>query len=206
MTRPVSDIAFTSSVKAVQEQMGSRSGYASMEQQGGWDNEVTPQLESFIADRDTFFLATANADGQPYIQHRGGPRGFLKAIDSRTIGFADFSGNRQYITVGNLIDNSKAFIFLMDFARRRRIKIWGRAEAVAFDVQQHAMFHDQDYGAEPERVILFHIEAWDMNCPKHITPRFTEEEVTDMVSRMQARIADLEAQLEAIQKNSDTST
>ena len=118
MTRPVSDIAFTPSVKAVQQRMGSRKGYASMERQGGWRSAVTPGLKAFLAERDTFFLATVNADGQPYIQHRGGPPGFLKALDQRTLGFADYSGNRQYITVGNLNDNPKAFIFLMDFANQ----------------------------------------------------------------------------------------
>ena len=125
MKRPVSDIAFTPSVKAIQVRMGSRKGYASMEQRGGWNDRVTPELATFIGERDTMFIATTNADGQPYIQHRGGPPGFLKVLDEHTLGFADFSGNRQYVTVGNLDDNPKAFIFLMDFANRRRIKIWG---------------------------------------------------------------------------------
>lgn len=193
MTVPVSDIAFTPSVKAVQERLGSRKGYAAMEQRGGWSNSVTTELAAFIAERDTFFIATVNADGQPYIQHRGGPPGFLKVIDERTLGFADFSGNRQYITIGNLNDNSKAFIFLMDFANRRRIKIWGRAEVVEDDQKLREKLYDPEYGSEPERMFLFHVDAWDVNCPKHIKPRFTEEEIGDTVAVLRARINELEA-------------
>lgn len=195
MNPPVSDIAFSPSVKAVQTRLGSRSGYASMEQRGGWNDRTTPDLAEFIAERDTFFLATVNAAGQPYIQHRGGPPGFLKVIDDRTLGFADFSGNRQYITVGNLNDSPKAFIFLMDFARRRRIKLWGRAEVVENDAELLKKLHDPSYGSEPERMILFHIDAWDVNCSQHIKPRFTEEEIGDSIAALRARIAELEAQV-----------
>lgn len=195
MKPPVSDIAFCPSVKAVQKRLGSRDGYASMEQRGGWSDRVTPELEAFIAERDTLFIATVNEAGQPYIQHRGGPPGFLKVIDDRTLGFADFSGNRQYITVGNLADNPKAFIFLMDFARRRRIKIWGRAEVVENDAVLLSKLHDPAYGSEPERMFLFHIDAWDVNCPQHIKPRFTEEEIEDSIAALRARIAELEAQV-----------
>ena len=176
MKRPVSDIAFTPSVKAVQERIGSRKGYASMEQRGGWNDVVSAELAEFISERDTMFIATVNRDGQPYIQHRGGPVGFLKVLDEHTLGFADFSGNRQYITVGNLDDNPKAFIFLMDFANRRRIKLWGRAEVVDNNAELREALYDPDYGSRPERVFLFHIDAWDVNCPQHIKPRFTEEE------------------------------
>ncbi len=193
MKRPVSDIAFTSSVKAVQERLGSRKGYASMEQRGGWNDVVTPDLAEFIAERDTMFIATANVDGQPYIQHRGGPPGFLKVLDEHTLGFADFPGNRQYITIGNLDDNPKAFIFLMDFANRRRIKIWGRAEVVENDVELLEKLHDPEYGSEPERMFLFHVNAWDVNCPQHIKPRFTEEEVGESMKALRDRIAQLEA-------------
>lgn len=195
MKRPVSDIAFTPSVKAVQQRLGSRKGYATLEQRGGWSDTVTSELASFIAQRDTFFIATANAEGQPYIQHRGGPPGFLKVIDQHTLGFADFSGNRQYITVGNLNDNPKAFIFLMDFANRRRVKIWGRAEVVDGDRALREKLYDPDYGSEPERMFLIHVEAWDVNCPKHIKPRFTEEEIRDSVAVLRARIEELEAQV-----------
>lgn len=188
----VSNIAFTPSVKAVQERLGSRKGYAAMEQRGGWNNTVTPELEAFIAERDTLFLATVNAAGQPYIQHRGGPIGFLRVLDQRTLGFADFSGNRQYITVGNLSDNPKAFIFLMDFANRRRVKIWGRAEVVDGNEKLRQVLHDPAYGSEPERMILFHIDAWDINCPKHIKPRFTEEEIGGTPAALHERIKQLE--------------
>ncbi len=193
MKHPVSDIAFTPSVKAVQVRLGSRKGYASMEQRGSWKKLVTPELAAFIGERDTMFIATTNADGQPYIQHRGGPPGFLKVLDEHTLGFADFSGNRQYITVGNLDDNPKAFIFLMDFANRRRIKIWGRAEVVDNDDELREKLHDPSYGSEPERMFLFHIDAWDVNCPQHIKPRFTEEEVGESMQALRHRIAKLEA-------------
>ena len=195
MKQPVSNIAFTPTVKAVQERLGSRKGYASMEQRGGWNDVVTPELATFIGERDTMFIATTNADGQPYIQHRGGPPGFLKVLDEHTLGFADFSGNRQYITVGNLDDNPKAFIFLMDFAKRRRIKIWGRAEIVETNDELREKLHDPDYGSEPERMFLFHIDAWDVNCPQHIKPRFTEEEVGESIQALRDRIAQLEAEV-----------
>ncbi len=195
MKHPVSDIAFTPSVKAVQERLGSRKGYASMEQRGGWNDHVTPELATFIGERDTMFIATTNTDGQPYIQHRGGPPGFLKVLDERTLGFADFSGNRQYITVGNLSDNPKAFIFLMDFANRRRIKIWGRAEVVENDAELQEKLRDPDYGSEPERMFLFHIDAWDVNCPQHIKPRFTEKEVGESIQVLRDRIAQLEEEV-----------
>ena len=195
MKQPVSDIAFTPSVKAAQERLGSRKGYASMEQRGGWNDVVTPELATFIGEQDTMFIATTNADGQPYIQHRGGPPGFLKIVDERTLGFADFSGNRQYITVGNLDDNPKAFIFLMDFANRRRIKIWGRAEVAAHNDELREKLHDESYGSEPERMFLFHIDAWDVNCPQHIKPRFTEEEIGESIQALRDRIAQLEAEV-----------
>ena len=193
MKGPISDIAFTPSVKAVQERLGSRKGYASMEQRGGWNNRITPELASFIGERDTLFIATSNADGQPYIQHRGGAPGFLKILDEHTLGFADFSGNRQYITVGNLNDNAKVFIFLIDFANRRRIKIWGRAEVVENDHELREKLHEPSYGSEPERLFLCHIDAWDVNCPQHIKPRFTEEEVGESMQALRRRIAKLEA-------------
>lgn len=176
MTQPVSDIAFTPTVKAIQERRGSRQSYQKMEQGSGWQHEVTPQLGEFLSDLDTFFLGTANPDGQPYIQHRGGPRGFLKVIDQHTLGFADFRGNRQYISHGNLEDNDKAFIFLIDFANRRRIKVWGRAEVVEDDPELLKLLSDPSYRSIPEQAILFHIDAWDVNCPQHITRRYTPEE------------------------------
>ena len=195
MTKNASDVAFTPTVKAIQEKKGSRRDYAYMDRQGGWETEVTQVLEVFIAERDTLFLGTANADGQPYIQHRGGPKGFLKVIDKKTLGFADYSGNRQYITLGNLQDNSRAFIFLLDFANKQRIKIWGTAKVVEGDPDLINRLRDADYHPAPERVILFHVEAWDINCPQHITPRFTAEEVQTMLQPLHARIAELEQEL-----------
>ena len=147
-----------------------------MEQRGGWKDEITPELAAFVRERDTFFLATVNSAGQPYAQHRGGPPGFLKVLDDHTLGFADYGGNQQYISVGNLADNPKAFIFLMDFVNRRRIKIWGRAEVVEDDADLLSRLTDSDYSGRPERAFVFRVEAWDSNCPQHITPRFTEEE------------------------------
>ena len=176
MKTPVSDIAFTPSVKSIQQRLGSRQAYERMEQGDGWQTRVNPELAAFIAERDTFFLGTANADGQPYIQHRGGPPGFLKVIDENTLAFADFRGNRQYLTMGNLQDNDKAFIFLIDFVNRRRIKIWGTASVVEDNPELLDLLSDPEYKAKPERVILFHIDAWDINCPQHITRRYTVEE------------------------------
>ena len=141
------------------------------------------------------FIATTNADGQPYIQHRGGPPGFLKVLDEHTLGFADFSGNRQYITVGNLDDNPKAFIFLIDFANRRRVKISGRSEVVGNNDELREKLFDSSYGSEPERMFLFHVDAWDVNCPQHIKPRFTEEEVGESIQALHDRIAQLEAEV-----------
>ena len=147
-----------------------------MEQSGGWSQAISADLAVFVAERDSFYLGTASGDGQPYIQHRGGPKGFLKVIDERTLAFADFSGNRQYISAGNLAENGKAFIFLMDYPNRRRVKIWGRAEYVQDDEALFDALADPEYGGQVEGAIRFHVEAWDINCPQHITPRYTVEE------------------------------
>ncbi len=194
----VSDIAFTPTVKAAQEQRGSRRSYARMEQKGGWHDTITDDLAAFLAARDSFYLATTNSEGQPYIQHRGGPPGFLKAIGPRTLAFADFGGNKQYITLGNLADNPRAFIFLMDYPNRRRIKVWGRVRVVEGDADLIAKLAEPGYEARPERAILFEIEAWDVNCPQHITPRFTAEQVDESVVRLMARVAELEEKVAAL--------
>ena len=172
-----SDIAFTPAVKAAQEARGSRAGYEKAMTRHDWDDHVTPALKAFIAERDSFYLGTASAEGQPYIQHRGGPKGFLKVLDDRRLGFADYRGNRQYISVGNLNENDKAFLFLMDYPNRQRIKIWGRAEYVEGDDTLLRQVADSGYDAKLERAIVFHIEAWDSNCPQHITPRYTTDEL-----------------------------
>ena len=198
MERYVSDVAFTPAVKAEQTRLGSRNAYARMEQKGGWQDTVTDGLAAFIAARDSFYFGTANSEGQPHIQHRGGPKGFLKVIGERTLAFADFGGNRQYITVGTLGENDKASIFLMDYANRRRIKIWGRARVVEDDPDLMARLVDPAYKARPERAIVFDIEAWDANCPQHITRRYTEDEIATVVEPLQTRIVALEAELETL--------
>ncbi len=197
MSQVISDIAFTPSVKAVQTRKGSRAGYARMEEKGGWQNTVTEDLAAYIAARDSFYLATASADGQPYVQHRGGKPGFLKVLDETTLAFADFKGNRQYISQGNLAENDRAYLFLMDYANRRRIKIWGRARVVEDDPELLARLADADYQGKPEQAVVFTIEAWDVNCPQHITPRYTELQIAHLVAPLQARIKELETQLAA---------
>jgi predicted pyridoxine 5'-phosphate oxidase superfamily flavin-nucleotide-binding protein len=194
MTRPISDIAFTPAVKAVQERFGSRATYARMEQAGGWAQSITPELAVFIAERDSFYLGTANADGQPYIQHRGGPAGFLKVLDERTLAFADFRGNKQYITVGTLAENDKAFIFLMDYAHRKRVKVWGRARVVEDDPKLLARLVAPDDKGHPERIIVFTVEAWDANCPQHIRPRHGADADAETLSTLQCRLDALEAE------------
>jgi uncharacterized protein len=190
-----SDVAFTPAVKAIQARKGSREGYAQVEQRGGWRTEVDDNLRAFLAAQESMFLATASADGQPYIQHRGGPRGFVKVLDKNTLAFADYSGNRQYITQGNLSENPKAHIFLMDYAHRRRVKIWGQARVVEDDPALLASLMPQGYKARPEQVILFRISAWDTNCPQHIPQKFDAADVAAALSARDARIAELEAEL-----------
>jgi predicted pyridoxine 5'-phosphate oxidase superfamily flavin-nucleotide-binding protein len=192
--RPSSDIAFSTSVKTVQTRRGSRAGYAKMEERGGFAIEIDPSLASFIAEQRSFYLATANADRQPYIQHRGGPKGFLRVLNDKTLAFADFAGNRQYITTGNLADNPKAMIFLMDYAHRRRVKIWGTARAVENDPELIAQLMPMDYRARAEAAIIFAIEAIDVNCPQHIPQMFFAEDVAQAVARLERRVGDLEAE------------
>lgn len=194
-----SDIAFTPSVKKIQAEKGSRSSYARMENGGSWEAEVTPELEAFITDLDMFYLGTANAAGQPYIQYRGGAPGFLKKIDQKTLGFADFGGNRQYITLGNLSENSRAFIFLMDYVYSRRIKLWGKARVVEDDPVLLDTLRDSNYPAKVERAILFEIEAWDVNCPQHIHHRFPQKQVAPIIEQLQARIAELELKVRGLE-------
>jgi uncharacterized protein len=198
MTIP-SDVAFTPTVKAIQSARGSRAGYAQMEQKRGWATTVTDDLAAFIADMTSFYIATANAAGQPYIQHRGGPKGFLQVLDDKTLGFADFTGNRQYITAGNLAENDQAFLFLMDYANRRRVKIWGRARVIENNPELFARLMAKDYRARIEQAIVFTIGAWDVNCPQHILPRYTDEQIAPVVAGLKARIVELEAKLSRLQ-------
>jgi predicted pyridoxine 5'-phosphate oxidase superfamily flavin-nucleotide-binding protein len=193
-----SDVAFTPAVKAIQARKGSRKAYAHVEQNGGWRTEVDDNLAAFLADTDSLFLATASADGQPYMQHRGGPKGFVKILDQHTLGFADYSGNRQYITQGNLAENPKAHIFIMDYAHRRRVKLWGTARVVEDDPALLASLMPAGYKARPEQVILFSIAAWDTNCPQHIPQKFDAEDVAAALASRDARIAELEAEVAAL--------
>jgi predicted pyridoxine 5'-phosphate oxidase superfamily flavin-nucleotide-binding protein len=169
-----------------------------MEEGGSWETRITPPLHAFITATRSFFLATANREGQPYIQHRGGPPGFLRMLDDRTLGFADFAGNRQYITLGNLAENPKAQLFLIDYAQRRRIKIWGEARAVEGDAQILQSLMPEGYRARPERAILFAVVAWDSNCPQHIPQRFEAADVEALLAERDGRIAELEAEERAL--------
>jgi predicted pyridoxine 5'-phosphate oxidase superfamily flavin-nucleotide-binding protein len=188
-----SDIVFTPAARRAQAERGSARVYEKRVA-AGFPDRVTDELAAFIAELDTAFLATVSAAGAPYIQHRGGPKGFIKVLDDKTLGFADYAGNRQYITIGNLAENDRAYLFLLDFARQRRIKVWGRARVIEDDPALLARLGDPGYRARPERAILFTIEAWDVNCSQHITARFTESEVTEATAPLLERIAALEAE------------
>ena len=192
-----SDVAFSPAVKSIQTRKGSREGYAHAEQRG-WRTEVDENLAAFLADANSFYFATASADGQPYIQHRGGPKGFLKVLDKQTLAFTDYAGNRQYITQGNLLENAKAYIFVMDYAHRRRVKIWGEARVVEDDEALTASLMPKGYRARPEQVILFKIAAWDTNCPQHIPQKFDAPDVAAALAARDARIAELEAEIAAL--------
>ncbi|WP_027229589.1 pyridoxamine 5'-phosphate oxidase family protein [Phyllobacterium sp. UNC302MFCol5.2] len=194
-----SDVAFTPTVKSIQARKGSRAGYASMEERGSWRTGFTPDLVAFIESQTSVFLATANAEGQPYIQHRGGPAGFMHVVDDHTIAFADFAGNRQYITQGNLADNSKAYLFLIDYRTRQRVKLWGEAEVVE-DAELTAKLMPENYRARPEQVIIFRVAAWDANCPQHIPLRFEAAEVEAIVAGRDVRIKELEAEVARLRK------
>ena len=194
-----SDVAFTDTVKAIQTRKGSRQVYARMEASGSWQNTISSELKAFIEAQTSVFLATANSEGQPYIQHRGGPAGFMRVLDDRTIGFVDFAGNRQYITQGNLEQNSKAHLFLIDYANRRRVKVWGEARVVEGDTARMADLMPADYKARPEQVILFTVTAWDANCPQHIPRRFEATTVAAELATRDQRIAVLEAQIRQLQ-------
>jgi predicted pyridoxine 5'-phosphate oxidase superfamily flavin-nucleotide-binding protein len=193
-----SDVAFTPAVKAIQARKGSRDAYAHVEARGGWRTGIDDNLAAFLAEANSLYFATASADGQPYIQHRGGPKGFIKMLDKTTLAFADYSGNRQYITQGNLSENPKAYIFVMDYAHRRRVKIWGEARIVEDDPALLQSLMPQGYKARPEQVILFRMSAWDTNCPQHIPQKFDAADVAAALASRDARIAELEAELAAL--------
>lgn len=186
-----SDIAFTPSVKAIQSRKGSRRLYDGAE----WRTAITPDLVAFLAEQRSVFLATASAGGQPYIQHRGGPPGFIRVLDEHTLGFADFRGNRQYISQGNLTENDHAHLFLIDYAHARRVKIWGRARFVEGDEALLAALMPEGYKARAEQALLFTVEAWDINCPQHIPQRFEAADVARVLAERDERIKALEGEI-----------
>jgi predicted pyridoxine 5'-phosphate oxidase superfamily flavin-nucleotide-binding protein len=190
-----SDVAFTPTVKAVQARKGSREAYARVEKNGGWRTEIDERLAGQLAETNSFYMATATRDGQPYIQHRGGPKGFVKVLDKHTIAFADYAGNQQYLSQGNLADNPKAHIFIMDYAHRRRVKIWGEARVIEDDPALLESLMPKGYRARPEQVILFKITAWDTNCPQHIPQKFDAADVQQVMHEAGTRIAELEAEV-----------
>jgi uncharacterized protein len=190
-----SDVAFSSTVKALQTRKGSRAAYRRMEEKGSWHTQITSELKAFIEAQVSVFLATVNAEGQPYIQHRGGPAGFLRVLDDHTIAFVDYAGNRQYITQGNLSDNAKAHLFLIDYTHRKRVKIWGEARVVDGNEKLVGALMPEDYRARPEQVILLRVSAWDVNCPQHIPQRFEAADVAAALAQRDNRIMELEAEV-----------
>lgn len=200
---PSSDVAFSAAVKAVQEKRGSRRAYAKREEKGGFRSQITPDLAEFLSQATSFYLATASAAGRPYVQHRGGPAGFLVVLDARTLAFADFAGNRQYITTGNLSENPRTQIFVMDYARRQRIKIWGRARTVENDLELMARLFPQGYEARAEQAIVFTVEAWDSNCQQHIPQMFKAEDVARTIAQFQERMRELDRENAALKARID---
>ena len=194
-----SDVAFTPAVKAIQARKGSREAYARVEQNGGWRTEIDEKLAGFLANANSFYLATVTKDGQPYIQHRGGPKGFIKVLDKSTIAFTDYAGNRQYLTQGNLTENPKAHIFIMDYAHRRRVKIWGEARVIEDDPALTQALMPKGYRAHPEQVIVFKISAWDTNCPQHIPQKFDAADVAAAMAEASAKIEERDARIKALE-------
>ena len=193
-----SDAAFSASVKAVQTERGSRAAFARRDETGGWPTVLSADLAAFLGDVRSFYLATASADGQPYVQHRGGPPGFLRGLHGPPLAFDDFKGNRQFLTTGNLRDNPRAFIFIMDYARCLRVKLWGRARVVTDDAALAARLWPDGYKARPEQVIAFELATWDTNCNQHIPQLFPAEDVAHTITTFQARIRELEAEVAAL--------
>jgi len=203
-TSPSSDVAFSPAVKAIQARRGSRSAYARQEESGGFETEVNGDLRDFLAQIETAFLATASKDGQPYVQHRGGPRGFIRAVDERTLGFIDFAGNKQYVSTGNLSENDRVCLFLIDYSARRRVKIWGRARTVPVTQALLKTLMPEGYRARPEQVVLLTVEAWDVNCPQHIPQKLDAAEVAEAVNKLRARVAELEAENLKLRESRDS--
>lgn len=199
--------AFSESVKAAQEKNGSRKSYARMETSGD-RYHLTEREVPFIETRDSFYMATVGKDGWPYVQHRGGPKGFLKVLDRTTLGFADFRGNRQYISVGNINENRKVSLILMDYPNQQRLKIWAEVRVVEREEDPELMekLSDAGYKGVVERAFVLKVKAFDWNCPQHITPRYTELEVAEVTRAMQGRIMDLEGENERLQRTFNGTT
>lgn len=197
-------VAFTDAVKAMQEHKGSRAAYSRIEARGGWASDIDESLAAFLATVDTMFFASASAAGQPYVQHRGGPRGFVKVLDARTLAFADFAGNRQYITAGNLTENDRVMMILMDFEHRRRVKVWGRARVVEGDAALIGRLHQPGYAGRPERAIVIDVTAWDVNCPQHITARIDASAAVRREAALQQEIEQLRAALDRVRSGTMT--
>jgi predicted pyridoxine 5'-phosphate oxidase superfamily flavin-nucleotide-binding protein len=193
-----SDVAFTEAVKRVQSERGSRTSYARMEQsRGGFAGAITPEIAAYIAQANSAYLATANAAGQPYVQHRGGPAGFIKVLNEHTLAFADFAGNRQYVTTGNLAENDRAFLFIMNYEEGERVKIWGHAQVIPADADFVEKLVDPGYDAKIEQAIIFRVSAWDANCSQHIPKLISAERVNRTLGALRQRTGYLEATLRA---------
>ena len=194
MTKTFGSLVFTPAVKALQERYGSRKQYASLERQSDTPARLGPEEREYLAERDTFYIASIGATGWPYVQHRGGPKGFLKVIDDRTIAFADFRGNKQYISTGNLMTNDRVAIILVDYPRRLRLKILGHVEIFEGERAKEwlAKVRDPEYKATTERVYVIRVEAFDWNCQQHIVPRFSEEEIRDVLEPVERQMRELQ--------------
>jgi hypothetical protein len=202
MARNFGSLLFTHVIKDLQEKHGSRRQYANRMESDGTSDRLGPDEQNFLADRDSFYMATVGETGWPYIQHRGGPKGFLKLIDDHTLAFADFRGNKQYISTGNLTTNNRVALIMIDYPAQARLKIVGRAEILEGDAAKDwiARLRDPSEKTPIERVFLIHIEGYDWNCPQHITPRFTEEQIKEALAPIEKRLADLEQENETLRR------
>jgi hypothetical protein len=202
MAKNFAEIAFTEAVKKLQEKHGSRKSYERMEKFSVVDG-LTNNEKSFIENRDSFYMASIGVKEFPYIQHRGGPKGFLKVLDSKQIGFVDFVGNKQYVSVGNIATNNKVSLIMIDYPTRTRLKIFAKAKVVELkdNSELYALLNLDDYKFRPERMMIFHIEAYDWNCPQHITPRYTIEEMNNALSTQQKHMFSLEQEIKELKEN-----
>ncbi len=199
MAKNYAELAFTAAVKVLQEKNGSRRGYDRMEKFGVVDG-LTDNEINFIEDRDSFYMASLGENEFPYIQHRGGPKGFLKVLDSKKLGFIDFTGNKQYISIGNIATNKNVSLIMLDYPSRARLKIYAKAEVVELidEPELYESLDLNDYKFRPERMIVFHIEAYDWNCPQHIVPRYTEEDIKESFESQYSYINSLEKEIKML--------